>query len=84
MLNYWNRIPVVIRGVVVGLLVVLSGIALWNVDFALVPLPWSLLIMILILWAYLNYFSGIWFKNNNTEFRRTNFRKTRLSAQQWK
>jgi membrane protease YdiL (CAAX protease family) len=82
--NFFNRIPVAIRAVVIGLTVFLVGITLWNIDFTFIPAPWSLLIMILILWGYVKYFSGNWLRNNNTAFRRTNFRKTKLSTTEWK
>ena len=82
--NFLNRIPVAIRAVIIGLIVFLIGITLWNIDFTFIHTPWSLLIMILILWVYVKYFSGNWFRNNNTAFRKINFRKTKLSTTEWK
>lgn len=82
--NIWNKIPIVIKAVVIGLVIVIIGITLWNIDYMIFPAPWSLLIMVIILWAYLKYFSGTWIHNNNAEFRKTNFRNTKLSSQQWK
>ncbi len=67
-----------------GLLVALIGITIWNIDFEFIQTPWSLLIMAIILWVYVKYFSGSWLQNNNAEFRRNNFRKIKLSAAQWK
>jgi len=82
--NFWNRIPVEIRAVVVGLVVALIGISLWNIDFTFIPTPWSLLIMIFILWVYVKYFSGSLLPNNNAKFRRVNFRNIKLSAKEWR
>ena len=82
--NFWNRIPVAIRAIVTGLLVALLGIILWDIDFTFIPSPWSLLIMILILWAYVKYFSGSWLPTKNAAIRRINFRNIKLSAKEWK
>src|SRR5271154_278173 len=82
--NFWNRIPSIVRAVVIGLLIALIGIIIWNIDFTFVPSPWSLVIMIFILWIYVKYFSGNWLQNNNTEFRKYNFRKIKLSGKEWK
>lgn len=82
--NFWNRIPVAIRAIVTGLLVALLGIILWDIDFTFIPSPWSLLTMILILWAYVKYFSGGWLPTKNAVIRRINFRNIKLSAKEWK
>jgi membrane protease YdiL (CAAX protease family) len=82
--NLWNRIPTLITAVLSGLMVVLVGIALWNIDFTIIPLPWSLLVMFVILWAYLNYFSGAWFPQHIASFRSDNFRNIKLSSKSWK
>jgi membrane protease YdiL (CAAX protease family) len=79
-----NRIPVIIRAVVIGLVVVIIGIAIWTVDFTIIPAPWSLIIMIFVLWAYFKYFSGSWAPRQTVEFRRKNFRNIRLSFNVWK
>jgi hypothetical protein len=52
--NLWNRIPIVIRAVVIGLFTAIIGITVWTIDFTYIPAPWSLLIMIFVLWAYVN------------------------------
>ena len=69
---------------VTGLLVTLIGITFWGIDFAFIPIPWSLLIMVIILWIYVKYFSGSWPQNNNAEFRKNNFRKIKLPGRVWK
>jgi membrane protease YdiL (CAAX protease family) len=82
--NILNRIPVAIRAVITGLIVFLIGITLWSIDYKYVPAPWFLLIMIVVLWAYVNYFSGNWVQNDNTAFRKVNFRKIKLSTAEWR
>lgn len=82
--NFWNRIPIVIRAVVIGFLVVLIGIIFWDLDYTFIPLPWSLLTMLPILWAFVKYFSGRWVVNGNTNFRKVNFRRVKLSSKEVK
>ena len=82
--NLWNRIPSMIRAVLLGLFVVIIGITLWTIDYTLIPGPWSLFIMMVILWAYVKYFSGSWLSQKTAAFRRTNFRHIKLSPKIWK
>jgi membrane protease YdiL (CAAX protease family) len=82
--SFWNRIPSIIRAVIIGLLVVMIGITIWTIDFTFIPPPWSLFIMIFVLWAYLKYFSGSWAPERTQEFRKNNFRNLRLSSHAWK
>jgi membrane protease YdiL (CAAX protease family) len=80
----WSRVPTIIRAVLTGLLVVIIGITLWTFDYRLIPAPWSLLFMIILLWVYVKYFSGSWAPKKTTEFRRNNFRNIKLSSNAWK
>jgi membrane protease YdiL (CAAX protease family) len=82
--SFWNRIPSIVRAVIIGLLVVIIGITIWTVDFTFIPAPWSLFIMIFVLWAYLKYFSGSWAPIRTAEFRKNNFRNFKLSSNVWK
>ncbi len=47
------------------------------------PLPWSFILMIGLLWAYLKYFSGSWGGERTRTIRADRFRKTRLSRRTW-
>jgi membrane protease YdiL (CAAX protease family) len=83
-LGLWNHLSTIMRAVFIGLVVVVIGIALWTIDFTFIPAPWSLLIMIFILWVFVKYFNGSWLPKQNVEFRRNNFRSIKLSSQVWK
>ena len=67
----WNRLPLVIRAVFTGLIVSSIGIAIWTFMFLKITAPWSVIPMIIALWAYLKNFSG-------------SRRATKLSPSVWK
>jgi membrane protease YdiL (CAAX protease family) len=67
----WNRLPLIIRAVCTGFIVSSIGIAIWSVLLLKIATPWSVLPMIIVLWAYLKFFSGRW-------------RSTKLSPSVWK
>jgi hypothetical protein len=54
-----------------GFIVSSIGIAIWTFMFSKIAAPWSVLPMIIALWAYLKFFSGRW-------------RSTKLSPSVWK
>lgn len=56
-LRLWQRIPVLIRALVLGLLVSLIGVFAWQVILVLIPQPWSVVVMGGVLWLYWKYFS---------------------------
>jgi membrane protease YdiL (CAAX protease family) len=47
------------------------------------PAPWSFIIMLVVLWLYMKYFSGSWPPASTAAARRENFRATKLSAGVW-
>ena len=67
----WNRLPLILRSVFTGFIVSSIGIAIWTFMFSKITAPWSVLPMIIALWAYLKFFSGRW-------------RSTKLSPSVWK
>jgi membrane protease YdiL (CAAX protease family) len=67
----WNRLPLILRSVLTGFIVSSIGIAIWTFMFSKIAAPWSVLPMIIALWAYLKFFSGRW-------------RSTKLSPSVWK
>lgn len=67
----WNRLPLILRSVFTGFIVSSIGIAIWTFMFSKIAAPWSVLPMIIALWAYLKFFSGRW-------------RSTKLSPSVWK
>ncbi len=81
----WRRIPLLIRVVFSGLLVyAVAGLVAWTLILNLVPVPWSLLAMVVVLWLYWKYFSGTWWYKTTMASRRENFRATKLSTGVWK
>jgi membrane protease YdiL (CAAX protease family) len=84
-LRLWTRVPVVIRAVLVGFLVfAIAGAILWTSIIMLVPAPWSIVLMAVVLWIYLKYFSGSWWPKSTAEARRLCFRDPRMSSSVWK
>jgi membrane protease YdiL (CAAX protease family) len=83
-IRFWRRIPVVIRALVVGFVVFEIGVGAWLVIAALVPAPWSIVVMSGVLWAYWRYFSGSWWPASTAEARRDRFRATKMPAAVWK
>lgn len=82
--RFWQRLPVVIRALVVGFLVAEIGIGTWLAVAALMPAPWSLVLMSAFLWAYWRYFSGKGWPQPAAEVRRVRFRSIKMPAAIWK
>lgn len=82
--RFWERIPMAVRAIFVGLLVVsiLSTVAL-NLILILIPAPWSGVALAIVFWAYLRYFSGSWGPKATSESRRVRFRATKLPMRVW-
>jgi membrane protease YdiL (CAAX protease family) len=80
----WQRIPLVVRAIVVGILVTEVGITSWTVVLAaLPPLLW-LVVMPVFLGLYWLFFSGRLFGSAGREVRRECFRETALTPATWK
>ncbi len=83
-IRYWQRIPVLIRAIVSGAFVNSVGVGAWLLSLAVIPAPWSIVVMGGILWLYWKYFSGSWWPRATAEARSKNFRAVKLSAAVWK
>ena len=82
--RFWERIPVVVQAVVCGYLVfAIAGIAAWIAVLVFIPVPWSMVIMWVVLLVYLKYFSGSGWPKSTSEARAENFRTTKLSGSTW-
>ena len=80
-IRYWQRIPILIRAIVSGILVfAVVGNVAWLAILALIPAPWSLVIMTGVLWIYWKYFSGSWWPKTTAETRNENFRVVKMST----
>ena len=83
-LSSWNRVPLLIRTILTGILVSGIGVSIWSAVLLLVLPPWSLLIMLIPLWFYWEYFSGIRWQKDTSETRHAQFRLLKLSPRVWK
>ena len=80
----WQKVPVVVKAVLIGFIVNSLGIGAWVIAISFVPSFWAIIVMAGILWIYVKYFSGSWGPQSTVLFRKTNFRNTQLSKSQWK
>ncbi len=83
--RFWERIPIVVRAIIVGFLVfaIVGSVALTAI-MILIPAPWSLVAMAMVLLIYLKYFRGNWWPKATIESRRVRFRATKLPMKVWK
>jgi membrane protease YdiL (CAAX protease family) len=80
----WQRIPVLIKAIILGFLVNTVGVMAWPIVGTLLPLPVALIVMIGLLFLYWKYFSGSWGSKATVIARKTSFRATRLSSRLWR
>ena len=80
----WKRIPTIIRAILIGFLVNTLGVGSWMLIVTFVPGFWGLILMTVVLGIYLKYFSGSWWSESTSGFRKTNFRSSHLSSTAWK
>jgi len=81
--RFWSKTPLILRAVLTGFIVNSIGVGTWLLVIMFLPGYWALVFMSLFLWAYVKFFSGSWWPRNTSEFRKVNFRKTRLSRISW-
>jgi len=82
--GFWGRIPLVIRAILTGLFVFAIVGNLARVAILMfMPAPWSFILMLVVLWLYMKYFSGSWWPERTAVARRENFRATNLSRGVW-
>jgi len=82
--RFWGRIPLVIRAILTGLFVfaIVGNLARIAI-LMFIPAPWSFIIMLVVLWLYMKYFSGSWWPESTAGARRENFRATKLPPGVW-
>ncbi len=83
LLRLWKKIPLILRSVLLGFVISTLGIVSWQVVATIIPMPWSIILMLGLLWVFIKYFSGGGFPVSTKAFRRENFRKTNLSSKTW-
>jgi membrane protease YdiL (CAAX protease family) len=84
MVMFWSHVPLIVRAVLTGFVVSSIGIAIWSLMLSGIVAPWSILPMIVALWAYLKFFGGSWGPKKQREVRKTRFRAIKLSPFVWK
>jgi membrane protease YdiL (CAAX protease family) len=77
----WQRVPMWMRASLVGVLVSSIGVYTWLIVAALVPAPWSVLMMSVFLLIYARYFSGSGWPKSTQEDRKQRFRSLHNSVE---
>jgi membrane protease YdiL (CAAX protease family) len=79
----WEKVPVLIRAVVVGAVVAMVGVNLWSLSLLALGYRWGLAAAAVLLVAFVFYCSGHGWPRSTQGARRAAFRATRLTAAQW-
>ena len=83
-IRFWQRIPILIRAILTGLLVSTIGVMAWMVIIILVPSPWFIVVMGGVLILFWKYFSGNWWPKATAKARSNSFREMKLATNVWK
>ena len=81
--NFWSRIPVYIRAILLGFFICFGGISFWTTGYAFIPLPYSLIYVLIFLFLYVAFFSGKIGWKSTSAYRKVSFRKLNLSNTNW-
>lgn len=86
--SIWRRLPVILRAILTGLLVLLFGALVWTAMLGInlkltSSVPWATATLALFLWAYWRYLNGAGWPRNTGQARRKNFRARPLSVRVW-
>ena len=73
-IRLWNKFPIVVRAIIIGVFVCEIGIVAWLVTMAFIPAPLSFFIMIGVFWLYWKFFSGKGRPHGTVEARKSRFR----------
>lgn len=82
--RFWQRLPVLVRAVITGLLVTIVGTVTWMLAYTLIPAPWSVAFQAIFLVLYVRYFSGHWWPRATAEVRKESFRSVKMTGAVWK
>lgn len=89
----WQRLPVILRAIFIGLLVITAGVLPWSILVAanlryplkIFPaLPWAVPAMALYLWLFWQYLKGKGWPSATAETRRMNLRANALPPPVWR
>jgi membrane protease YdiL (CAAX protease family) len=81
-------VPLIIRAVLIGMLVVMAGTIPRNIFFAanlryFTNVPWAVPLTAIYLWFFWQYLNGAWGSDDTASERRTSLRANRLSGTLW-
>ena len=82
-IRLWQRIPIIIRAILAGIVVTAIGSYTWVLVLALIPAPWSIFIMGGLLVLYCVYFSGSRWSQSTSVARKERFRQSVLPSSIW-
>jgi membrane protease YdiL (CAAX protease family) len=82
--RFWGRIPVLIRGIIMGFLATTIGVNVLLMVASFVPGFWQLVVIGVGLFLYWKFFSGSWGHQATAGIRRKYFRTTKMSPAAWK
>ncbi len=80
----WMKVPLLIRSIILGFGINTLGVGIWVLIFAQVDVPWSILLMSVVLFLYWKYFAGEWGPKSTQAFRRRCFRQISLDVSVWR
>jgi membrane protease YdiL (CAAX protease family) len=88
MLPLWQRLPVIIRAVLTGLIVAAAGTTPWAIlvkanQIHHPDIPWAVLPTVLYLWPFWRYVKGEWWPRSTAAARRTSCRNNPVPAEVW-
>jgi membrane protease YdiL (CAAX protease family) len=81
--SLWTRLPILLRATLLGFSICFGGIMFWTTGYALIPLPYSLIYVVIFLCFYVAFFSGKAGSKTTSAFRKSNFRNVSLSRSIW-
>lgn len=88
MTGFWQRLPIIVRAVLIGILVNLLALPwpiLAGTNFRLFPrIPWSVAVMAIYLWLCWQYLGGRGWPQSTADFRRRSLRARPVSARAWR
>jgi hypothetical protein len=83
----WSNVPVIIRGILLGLLILIIGqlpTGLIFLNLQITPsIPWFLPIMLIWLWLFWRYLNGWGWPASTAQIRNQNLRAHKISAKVW-
>jgi membrane protease YdiL (CAAX protease family) len=88
MLTLWQRLPVIVRAVLTGLIVAFAGTTPWAILVKAnqthhPEIPWAVLPAALYLWLFWRYVKGEWWPRSTAAARRTSCRSNPVPAEIW-